>query len=349
MIKIELLRAHELSDSLKSDWARIQEAHAEFDSPYFRVEFTDAVAAVRDDVWIAVLEQAGQPVGFFPFHRDRSGVGWPVGAGMSDFHGVIAHPDLLWRPNQLIRDCGLKEWKFHALVVSDERFASFADSTGGSPFIDVSQGFEAYANEQRRRGSRVVDRLKALARKLHREVGPLRYEAHCADAARLHQLLDWKWRRYGSKEPTRDSWPQWRIGLLERIQRAAAPAFAGMCSLLWAGDKLVAAHMGMRAGRVFHYWFPSYDEAYARYSPGLLLLVDILKDAHRLGVERADLGQGGEDYKGRFMTGSIGLLTGSIVVSPRRRALRRFKRQSLSLLRKTPLRPLWRSVRTLFS
>ena len=39
----------------------------QLDNPFFRPEFTQAVAAVRDDVEVAVLEIQQQPVGFFPY------------------------------------------------------------------------------------------------------------------------------------------------------------------------------------------------------------------------------------------------------------------------------------------
>ena len=56
----------------------------------FGPEFTQAVAAVRGDVEVGVLEERGEPVGFFPFQRSRRNVARPVGGKMSDFQGLIA-------------------------------------------------------------------------------------------------------------------------------------------------------------------------------------------------------------------------------------------------------------------
>ena len=71
-------------------WSQIQRDNEELASPYFRPEFTQAVASVRGDVEVAVLEDHGEIVGFFPYQRGRGGVARPVGGRLSDFQGVVA-------------------------------------------------------------------------------------------------------------------------------------------------------------------------------------------------------------------------------------------------------------------
>ena len=47
--------------------------------------------------------------------------------------------------------------------------------------------------------------------------------------------------------------------LLRRLFDTRSSDFGGMLSAVYAGPHLVAAHFGLRAGPVLHWWFPVYD------------------------------------------------------------------------------------------
>ena len=71
-------------------------------------------------------------------------------------------------------------------------------------------------------------------------------------------------------------------------------------------------HFGLRSQRVFHYWFPVYDPAYGKYSPGLVLLMAIVEASAAHGLLQIDLGAGQQEYKRRLATAERTLLGGSI-------------------------------------
>ena len=97
-MNVTVVPARELSPENISAWVSLQSADPSSDSPFFRPEFRQAVAAVRKDVEVAVLEENGQPVGFFPFQRRHGNVGRPVGGPMADFNGPILRPGLAAHP-----------------------------------------------------------------------------------------------------------------------------------------------------------------------------------------------------------------------------------------------------------
>jgi len=68
-------------------------------------------------------------------------------------------------------------------------------------------------------------------------------------------------------------------------------------STLHIGDILVAVHMGMRSEKVLHWWFPAYDPAFRKLSPGLMLLTLLSKAAAERDIRQIDLGPGPEPYK----------------------------------------------------
>src|SRR5204863_4610170 len=105
----------------------------------------------------------------------------------------------------------------------------------------------------------------------------------------------------------------WIAAVVERVRGTQDADFAGLLSVLYSGDQIVAAHLGARSRSVWHYWLPCYDRRLAKYSPGSLLLIEMAKSAESIGMRYIDLGQGLEEYKLRFMNGSIGIAAGSIV------------------------------------
>ena len=168
------------------------------DSPFFRPEFTQCVATVRDDVEIAVLEEAGRPVGFFPYQRERGDIGRPVGGYMAEFQGVILSAGRECSPRDLVRGCGLRAWHFDHLTLQ-AGFQPYQWLTAASPYMDVSRGFDAY-QASRNQDSNQIRQMLRKTRKVQREIGPVRYEPHCTAGGVLDTLIAWKMEQHpGSK------------------------------------------------------------------------------------------------------------------------------------------------------
>ena len=92
--------------------------------------------------------------------------------------------------------------------------------------------------------------------------------------------------------------------------------------MLRAGGQVVAVHAGMRSRRVLHWWFPTFDQTFAKYSPGIILLLRMAEALAAAGVRTIDLGKGDSQYKRSLMTGTLELREGyvelpSLLVSAR--------------------------------
>jgi len=340
-MKVTVVNARDLSAAQEARWNELQQADSSLASPYLCPEFTKAVAFVRDDVYIAIMMQGGDTVGFFPFQRERFGIGKPVGGRLSDFQGAVVARGAEWSPDDLIRGCGLNTWDFHHLIAAQGPFRPYHQVVSSSPFIDLSHGYEVYREEQRRRGSRRIGKLMGLSRKLEREIGPLRFEARTDDETVLAKVIAWKsaqCRRTGVYD---FFGVNWTVSLIRRIHQTRTLNFSGCLSALYAGNQLVAAHMGMRSHLIWHYWFPAYDRAFSRYSPGSLLLMKLVEHCATQGIEAIDLGKGEDAYKSSFMSGSVEVAEGSVTLPSILAVLRRVGRLAADFLRDSPLaRPI---------
>jgi CelD/BcsL family acetyltransferase involved in cellulose biosynthesis len=312
-VSYRLIAAHELDAGLLAAWRSIQEREPRFESPYFCPEFTRAVGAVRGDVRVVVIENDGRPAGFFPHQRAAWGRGSAVGGALSDYHGVIAGPAAEWSMVDLMRAAKLSVWSFDHLVDATGRFAPYVTASAASPQIDLAS-FEPPSEYARK------------ARKLAREVGELSFSLHAPDSGALERLFEWKSQQYRRTGLTDAFGVPWTGELLRRLMDIGSPAFAGVCSVLRAGDESVAVHVGMRSRSVLHWWFPTYDVAHAAYSPGILLLLRIAAAAPALGLQRVDLGKGDERYKRSLMTGAAPLREGFVELPSLATTARRLRR-----------------------
>lgn len=311
-IDYRLVRASDLDGALVDAWRQVQVGDARFHSPYFCPEFAQAVAQVRDDVQVVVIEDAGRPVGFFPHQRSSFGMGKPVGGWFSDFHGVIVAPARDWRLDALLRAAHMSVWEFHHLVGEEQEILPFASAAERSPQIDLRAGYRRYVQSRQDSGSDYIRKTEGLARKLSRDMAEPVFTLHDADGAVLDRIIEWKSLQFRKANlPDAFSLP-WTGALLRRIAQTQTAEFSGVCSVLRIRDRIVAAHMGMRSRNTFHYWFPTYDPEFAKFSPGIILLLRMAEALADTGVETIDLGAGEAQYKERLMTGSIPIRRGAV-------------------------------------
>lgn len=309
-VSYRLIKANELDTTLIDAWRAIQTGREVFRSPYFCPEFTQSVGSVRGDVRVLVIENGGHPVGFFPHQRAGWGNGKPVGGPFSDYHGVIAQAGCEWEPAALLRAAKLSAWTFDHLVGDAHGFERHATARASSPQIDLSQGYAHYVQENRASGSLYINKTEGLARKLGKEVGELRFSLH--EPGALEQLVSWKSEQYRQANLADAFAVHWTRDLLSRIAQAQTEGFAGVCSVLRAGERVISVHMGMRSRDELHYWLPAYDPELAKYSTGIILLLRVAESMAGQGVRTIDLGKGNSQYKQRLMTGSRELLEGFV-------------------------------------
>lgn len=307
---ISVYRPGELSASDRAAWTAMQsKAHLqgspELANPFLSPEFALAVGRYRRGVRIAVVREGGEPGAFFAFQRSVTGVGRAVGLGVSDAQGLVHRPGFEWDARELLRACGLAVWEFDHLVAGQEAFAAGATGSFASPVMDVDQGYEAYLAHLRAQAPKFTKTTLAKERKLGRDAGEVRYVHDERDPAVLRTLMGWKsaqYRRTGRSDRFAHAWI---TDLVRQLFHTRSEPFAGVLSVLYAGDKPIAAHFGLRTERVLACWFPAYDPAFSKYSPGLVLHLRMAEAAAADGIAYLDLGRGQKEYKDSLKTREI--------------------------------------------
>ncbi len=336
--RIDVIHPADMSPTDIELWGELRARTAAVANPFMSSEFCQAVGRVRPGARVAVVRQDGEPAGFFPFERARWGRGRAIGLGVSDCQGAVLHPDLHVDPHELMRASSLTVWEFNHLESSQDLFLPFATGRFASPVIDLTSGYAHYENLLRTRSRKFLKSTLAQDRRLARQAGPLKFVFDERNPAALRTLMAWKSAQY-RRTGRRDRFAQdWIRNLVRNLADTTTPACSGVLSVLYAGDRPVAAHFGMRSRTVLSYWFPAYDRDFATFSPGLVLQLRLIEAAAAAGIEMLDLGRGDAAYKDSLKTRELVVHEGALL-RPRpgaalhwlsrepSRALRRFVRE----------------------
>ena len=304
-MKASVVRPQDLGAAELAAWRAMQRASPELVNPFLSPGFALAVGRLRPRARVAVLQDGQDVVGFFPFEQGPFRTGRPIGAGVSDSQGVVHVPGLEWSALELLRCCQLDVWEFDHLIADQIEPAARNVARRSSPIMDVSNGYDAYVAERQRTSKKVIKSTLYKGRKLERDLGATRFAYDADDPQALTALMRWKsdqYRRTGRRDRFAVDWIE---RLVWDLFETGSNGCTGTLSALYSGERMLAAHFGLRSDGCLACWFPAYDQSLARYSPGLLLHLRMADAAATAGLRYLDLGKGDEAYKQSLKTGDL--------------------------------------------
>lgn len=337
-----------LTDGERARWREMRAEDPRYANPFLHPAFAEACGRARNGVEVAVLERAGRPEGFFAFQRRGGGrVAEPVGGTMADVQGPVMERGTTFDLEAMLDACGLDVLEYDHLLADTPELARHHEAQDDAPTIDLSDGFEAYRGRIEAASS-VFRQIDRKARKLAREHGPTRLDLRAAGEEDLQTMIAWK-RRWIRARGFDDSFGQpWVERLAREIHQTREPGFEGVLSVLWAGERPVAAHLGLLGGGVFASWIPAFDPDpdLAACSPGSVLHAELCRAMAAEGVARVDLGRGENRLKSQLATGSVRLAIGAVDRRPVHRVVRAGRARLKALMVGSPIGPqLRRGVR----
>ncbi len=294
---VVLTRFDQLTEADEQRWEQLRGTQSAFRTPFFSYAFSSAVQVARGDVLVAVLKRAGQTVGFFPHHRVGSRA-YPVGRRFNDAHGVITSPYVSFDWYELLASMNASGFQFHSLVGADRTRMPAVNLVGTVGSFCSNIGTDSRAALKRfEHEHRTIAKQGQKTRKLARELGTLRLEVDCRDPQLLAEAIERKRAHYHRTNILDLFLAPWTRDLITELSRRGDDEPRVMLTLLWAGDTIVASHIGFRDGNLLHYWFPAYGSEFGRYSPGTALFTELVRTASDYGITTIDMGFGEQPYK----------------------------------------------------
>ncbi len=324
MTKVEVINGLELGRSESEAWEDLRKTGSALSSPYFSCEWTRHVSALRNDIRIAViLDERGKINGFLPVQQPKGRIAIPVGGALSDYHGLISRPDYKIDLAQIVRQMKIDRLDFSNIPEEQVSFSAFAQIDHDSHIIDLSLGWPGYLQQRRTRGSYENKRARKRARKLAKDIGPIRLEAWSRKQDIFDKLLNWKRNQYRRTHVPDVFASPWASALVQRVFECRGKGgFGGALFALFAGDELVAANFCLADGEVLHSWFIAHNPEFSRYSPGQVLFEQMIENLAGGSIKQLDLGAGDYRFKTALASFSRPLIAGFVAGCPVASAIR---------------------------
>lgn len=333
-MNISICRPEELEGRHVALWRAFQTSGPGLAHPFLSPEFVMVFGQHHTNVRVAVIEQHGKVVGFFPFESRRAYVARCLGQGLADAQGIVHAPNVEIDLQSLMKACCISVLEFDHLIGYQGAQLGHNSVLQPASFVDVSMDWDSWLDAKRAQHFRRIRTGLQKRRKLEREIGELRFDPDSRDESLLHLLMKWKsfqYRRTGRSD--RFARPS-LCRVVEDCFAQRSENFSSRLSVLYAGDQVANVGFSLLNNGVLSCWFIAYNTQLARYSPGFVAMLEMI---HVLTgdpeVSRFDLGRDDAQYKGWLKDGeyllsegwaqcpSLASLAWRVRTKPRRQAI----------------------------
>ncbi len=291
--------AHTLHpSSLTSDdqeaWQALRAAHPDYATPLLSPGFAQLIGGIRADARVTLIRDSAGLAAVLPFVRRPDGLGRPLGAPFADYSGPVRRADAALTLTDIVRLAGLSAWRSTSMI---DPWATIPEITGpGEATCIIRPGGQSPADYIEARRALYPKRFKnfrRLERQAMQDRAGLQFRWGAPDPALRDALFAYKSAQYRASGLVDLMTATNARAILDAV--AASPM--GFQTSLWSGDTFVSAHFGVREGRAFHPWIAAYDPQFAHYSPGNLLLKNIIEHMPQMELDEYDLAEGHDHYK----------------------------------------------------
>lgn len=301
MRQVETLRPGMLADTDRSLWIDLVGKSA-WSSPLLHPDFASLMASCRSDVRIIRAEDRFGRRAFLPVHKRPMGLVRPIGSTFSDYHALIAEDGFSGTIEHMLNAARLRGFRYFNLIepgAEDGHGHRFRFAPGTEPLKALNDAHPKRAKAFRR-----------LRRKLEREHGEVRLVLGDRSEATFEALLDWKDRQFARSGRHNVLRTRWARQMIDCLRDGGEGDIRPFQATLIANGQPVASEFGPSWAGIFHPWIAAFDPVYEAYSPGHLLVCEILKGLPESGLTIYDLGGGDDAHKTLFANETIGLSSG---------------------------------------
>jgi len=283
----EIKNIIDLTDGEIELWKNIQAQSFDLQQAFLSYSFCSAVAANNPFVRICIIKKHQDIVAFLPFQfkdklHEKLRIAERVGGELSDYFGIVAVPDFVIRMKSLASLTGLNLLHFTHLDDSQRTYGFCNESPERGLRIIIGASADNYFEKLKENNNKLVSDTGRRQRKIEKDIGPLRFCFNVQKEMRkniLADLVQYKRDQYTRTDVLDSLKDQWKQQVLFQLLSTEDHFCKGILSTLYAGDVWVASHFGLQCNDALHFWFPVYNKDLAKYSPGRLLMKQVIMNA----------------------------------------------------------------------
>lgn len=299
-MRVEVLDIKALPDHLTDRWRALQARTDAFGSPLMGPDFAQFVARYRDNARVAIGFDGDNAIAFFPFHRVKNGYVRAIGAPFCDYQAIVSDPLATFTGEAFLAGAAIEAIALTSLSDPHNVFDKRALSVVEAHRIDCQNDGEAFAETLRASNPKWAKNLRRLTNKMDRELGAVRLVVHDTNEASFDAMMAIKVAQFHQTGITNVLRSKWVRNFMADLYHCRDKDFGGCMVSLYAGDKFVAGHFGVRQGDWFHPWIASTCPLSHPYSPGIIFLSEITRQSDKHGLRIIDLSAGHGHYKSQF-------------------------------------------------
>lgn len=313
MYRIDVMNPDRIDPGLRQAWIELAR-DCGLTTPLLHPDFARLLGRVRKDVRIVCAFDGERLVAVLPVHHRPGGLARPLGAPFADVQGVIAAPGFDMPLAALFDRAGIRALNFEAASDPQGRLGELAEAED-LHIMRVDGDLENVLESQRALHAKRFKNHRRLARQLERERGSVELVAPDRDEAAFVALLDWKRAQFARTGRHDVLAPRWTAEMMRALFHEGQGEAQGLMVTLRVEGRVAAGLYGIRAGRDYNPWIAAFDPEFAPWSPGQLILHELMEKMPDLGLTRVDLAGGHDHYKKYYANAHEKMRTGLVTAS----------------------------------
>ena len=324
MYRIDVMNPDRIDSGLRQAWIELAR-ECGLTTPLLHPDFAILMGHVRKDVRIVCAFDGNRLAAVLPIHHRPGGLARPLGAPFADVQGVISAGGFSMPLNTLFDKAGIRALHFDAAADPHGRLGDLAEA---EPLhaMRVDGDLDTVLESQRALHAKRFKNHRRLARQLEHERGQVELVAPDRDEGAFAGLLGWKRAQYQRTGRHDVLAPRWASELMQTLFREGQGEVQGLMVTLRVEGRVAAGLYGIRAGRDYNPWIAAFDPEFAPWSPGQLILHELMEKMPDLGLTRVDLAGGHDHYKKYYANAHEKMRTGLVTASGLARAHTRVAR-----------------------
>lgn len=280
-------------------YATLRDARSVYDDPFFDPDFARLVGEVRSDTRIGFASDREGVFAVWPLHIRPGNWARPIGSPFSDWNGPILSEDTELSAQEILAGFDISGMTTQGFMPSGFQKSADLERVGAN-MTDLSLGWEGFFTDQQKRWPKHFKKMRRVYRKAEREFGDIVMQWDDRSDANYQRLLELKqtqFARTGYHDVLKAPWTR---ALFDRLRQFEGPRLRARLSSLFFNDRFAAAEFNLQSDNVLHGWITAFDQELGSYSPGNMLVQEMLEQMCADGLRLYDAGPGFDHYKRHY-------------------------------------------------
>lgn len=296
MDTISLICAQDAPEALWQAAADLQARCPDRADPLFSPHLARLLAPLRSDTHLICAHDENRLIAFWPLHVRPGGWARPLAGPFSDWHAPLIDPEHVQDPASLLRRAGLR-----GITVTAYKPAAGeplrAGERVGAHITELGGDYAAWYEHQRSLFPRHFKKMRQKRRHLERDFGKVEYSLDDRSEETFETILQLKRAQYAATGRHDVLAAPWAQSFVRALRDNGIPSLHLRTVSLYLDGRFAAGEIMICSQTVVHGWLTAYDQDFATYSPGFLVVEAILEDMLHRGQHIYDSGPGQDYYK----------------------------------------------------